>query len=92
MDKQFKVEKAILIYAMRYALGRMTFAPTMVIDNIKYNIDLFSADSLRQIIKDIDEQASFGYGMDCDEETWMNFKEYLENRILELEGDNNNEI
>ena len=67
MDKQFTVERDILIYAMRYALGRMTFAPTTVIENIKCNIDLFSIDGLKLIIKDIDKQDDFGgYGMECD--------------------------
>lgn len=86
MDKQFRVERDILIYAMRYALGRMTFAPTTVMDNIRHNIDLFSLDSLRLLIRDIDEQPSFGgYGMECDERLWLDFREYLEDVISKRE-------
>ena len=86
MDKQFKVERDILIYAMRYAIGRQTFAPLTVVQNIKHNIDLFSADSLKLMIRDIDEQPNFGgYGMECDKRLWLDFKKYLEDKILELE-------
>lgn len=77
LDKPFQVERDILIFAMRYALGRMTFAPLTVIDNIKHNIDLFMPNDLKILIKDIDEQASLGYGMDCDEKVWLGFKKYL---------------
>ena len=71
MDKQFQVERDILIYAMRYALGRMTFAGVAVLENIQHNIDLFSANDLHLLIRDIDEQKKFGYGMKCDEELWL---------------------
>lgn len=81
MDKVFQVERDILFFAMRYALGRMTFAPLTVIDNIKHNIDLFTAEDLKWMIKEIDEQANFGYGMDCDEKTWLGFRGYLEGKI-----------
>lgn len=77
MDKEFRVERDILIFAMRYALGRMTFAPLTVIDNIKHNIDLFTANDLKILIRDIEGQADLGYGMDCDEKVWLRFKEYL---------------
>lgn len=81
MDKQFRVERDMLIYAMRYALGRMTFAPSTVIENIKCNINLFNNDELKMLIRDIEDQAGFGYGMECDTQTWLSFREYLENRI-----------
>ena len=84
MDKQFKVDREILMYAMRYALGRMTFAPTTVVENIKHNIDLFSEGDLEIFIRDIEEQESYGrqaLGMNCDIETWLNFKQYLKNRL-----------
>lgn len=88
MDRQFQVERDILIYAMRYALGRQTFAPITVVENIKYNINLLDVNNLKLLIKDIDEQKDFGgYGMQCDEDLWLNFKKYLEDRIL-----HNNEI
>lgn len=83
MDKQFQVDREILMYAMRYALGRMTFAPMTVVENIKHNIDLFSEGDLEIFIRDIEEQESYGrqaLGMNCDIETWLNFKQYLKDR------------
>ncbi|HHT98249.1 MAG TPA: hypothetical protein GXZ90_10205 [Clostridiales bacterium] len=38
-NKDLKIDKDMLIFGMRYALGRQTFAPTIVIENIKHNID-----------------------------------------------------
>lgn len=84
MDKQFQVDREILMYAMRYALGRMTFAPMTVVENIKHNIDLFSEGDLEIFIRDIEEQESYGrqaLGMNCDVETWLSFKQYLKDRI-----------
>ena len=86
MDKNFQVERDVLFYAMRYALGRMTFAPITVIENIKHNIDLLNKNDIKLLIRDIEEQKDFGgYGMDCDERLWLDFKSYLEDKILELE-------
>lgn len=84
MEKQFQVDREILMYAMRYALGRMTFAPTTVVENIKHNINLFSQGDLEIFIRDIEEQESYGrqaLGMDCDVKTWLSFKQYLKDRI-----------
>lgn len=78
----FKVEREILIFAMRYALGRMTFAPTIVIENIKNNIRSFTQNDIKLLIRDIEQQEPFGYGMKCDEETWMNFKQYLIEKLV----------
>ena len=88
MEKKFKVERDILIYAMRYSLGRMTYSGTVVIDNIKKNIDLFTINDLELLLRDIVEQESFGgYGMDCDKNTWMGFKGYLEEIIEKRESE-----
>lgn len=84
MTKQFQVERDILVFAMRYALGRMTFAGVTVLENIQHNIDLFSANDLHLLIRDIEEQKSFGYGMKCDEELWLGLKSYLQNELNEL--------
>ena len=75
--KQIVVSKDILIFAMRYALGRMTFAPTIVIENIKSNMLNFTPNEIDIMIKDIEYQAGFGYGHECDEELWLDFANYL---------------
>ena len=84
MDKQFQVDRDILFFAMRYALGRMTFAGSTVLDNIQHNIDLFSANDLKLLIRDIDEQKNYGYGMECDEQLWLGLRSYLQNELNEL--------
>lgn len=74
-DKKFLVERDILIYAFRYSLGRMTFAPIIVVDNIKANIDKISTGDIELYIREIKECSN--YGMDCDKDLWTNFLEYL---------------
>ncbi len=81
--KQIVVSKDILIFAMRYALGRMTFAPTIVIENIKSNILNFTQNEIDIMIKDIEYQAGFGYGHKCDEELWLDFADYLKGAVYE---------
>lgn len=87
MDKQFQVERDMVFYAMRYAMGRMTFAPLTVIDNIKHNIDLFATENLKWMIREIDEQKAYGYGMECDERVWLDFKSYLQSVIVIRENE-----
>ena len=81
MNKQFKVERDILFYALRYALGRQTFAPTVVIENIKENIDLFDTNDFKIIIREILQQDTDRLGMECDIDKWMGFIKYLKERI-----------
>lgn len=81
--KQIVVSKDILIFAMRYALGRMTFAPTIAVENIKSNILNFTSNEIDIMIKDIEYQAGFGYGHECDEELWLDFANYLRGFIHE---------
>lgn len=38
-NKNLEIDRDMSIFGMRYALGRQTFAPTIVIENIKHNID-----------------------------------------------------
>ena len=52
------------MYAFRYALGRKTYAPSMVIETIKENIDAFDKWQLELIIKEINECKDLG--MACD--------------------------
>ena len=83
-DKTFKVDRDMLIYGMRYALGRQTFAPSTVVENIKHNIDLVSVHDMGIMIRDIEQHGDLdekAYGMECDKQTWMSFKKYLENEI-----------
>lgn len=83
MNKIFKVERAILVYALRYSMGRQTFAPTIVIENIKENIDLFSVAVVEMMIREIKEKEV--YGAECDKQQWLGFIKYLEEEIKDKE-------
>lgn len=83
MKKGFIVEKDILFYALRYALGRRTFAPVTVMDNVRKNINLFTREDIKLMIKEIKEQDY--YGADSDVLDWMSFIKYLEKRLKRID-------
>jgi hypothetical protein len=79
MDREVKVNIAILMFAFRYALGRQTYAPSMVIETIKENIDAFDKWQLELMVKEINEYRDLG--MVCDIDEWLGFKGWLETRL-----------
>lgn len=70
------VDKNILIFAFRYALGRQTFAPSIVVENIQNNIHKLDNNIIDIMLKDIEEHP-FSLGMDCDRRTWANLVDFL---------------
>lgn len=61
----------MLNWAVRYSLGRRTYA---VMDTVRYVIPLIpnlNNRTLWCIVRDIQEQDKFGYGDECDKEYWM---------------------
>lgn len=76
----FYVDRNIIIYAFRYALGRQSYAPSIVTDTIKNNIESISEDDISLFIREINECSD--YGMNIDKEHWYSFRKYL---IKELE-------
>lgn len=83
MKKIFVVERDILMYALRYSLGRQTFAPITVIENIKNNIYKLNQNDIKLMIKEIKEQEH--YGADVDTKSWMSFLSYLNKKLEEIE-------
>lgn len=83
MDKNLSVDREVLFYAFRYALGRMSYAPTTVMDNIKSNIDKISEGDLTSYIREIEECQH--YGMEMDERHWLSFKKFLEDELKKRE-------
>jgi len=75
MNKKALVDKTILIFALRYALGRKTSAPSIVIEAIQDNIDIFDIWEIEIMIKEIDECRD--YGMECDKIQWLGFRDWL---------------
>lgn len=69
------VEPYILIYAFRYALGRMTGAPTDVVEAILENKDKLDIWQQVQIYTDIRKaEKENRLGQDCDKEVWLRLK------------------
>ena len=85
MDKQFIFDPDIFIMAVRYSIGRTTYASISVIDNIKANISFFPTNKLKIILRDVKEDLELyrEHLWDCDVQTWENFIEYLETVINE---------
>lgn len=75
---KLKVDNHTLFFAFRYALGRSTFAPSIVIDDILNNVKSISTTDINLYIKEISECSYYG-NMDSDKETWL----YLKNKLQE---------
>lgn len=68
------VAASVLVYAARYALGRMSGAASDVEYAVAANLDVLRRDHgcREAMIRDIEEaQAEDNLGMDCDRECWM---------------------
>lgn len=79
MDKIFVVERDILLFAMRYAMNRMSYSSISVIENIKENIEKFNKNDIELFIKTINDAEETQ--MVCDIDFWNNFKSYLEQQL-----------
>ena len=80
-------EEQILICAVRYALGRMSYIVGVIAEYVAVKQPGLSKECINIIIRDIEEElkryhdAGQFLGMECDERTWL--------RLLErLKGDN----
>lgn len=79
----------LAIYAVRYALGRMTYVSFSVPNAImKYKWSV-TTNALHVMLRDIREyREMYGkIGMDCDDESWCNFEQWLQKEI-ELRANN----
>lgn len=66
------VSTDILFYAFRYALGRMTFAPSDVVKHLEAEWPRIDQNHRRLIQKEIQEMDDRGgLGMDCDVAQWQ---------------------
>ncbi len=66
MDENFQ---EILVSAVRYALGRMTYIVCLTVDYIMPMIRNLDLKYINIMIDDIDRQRE--YGMDMDKDEWM---------------------
>ena len=75
IDLQDETFGAVLNWAVRYCLGRMTYAPSMTIEFITPLLPYLSNKTIKVFDQDIEDQKRYGlgFGMDFDEEEWMRF-------------------
>lgn len=66
------------VWAVRYALGRMTYAVNDVVDTLIAHRDALRVESRRVICRDIDEAIARGnYGMEMDRREWERLRDEL---------------
>jgi len=71
MEKNLNVCQYTLVFAMRYALGRKSMAPSIVIEDVIYNWDKLSDYTKAQIKEEIQEAIdNQRAGMMCDVAEW----------------------
>lgn len=62
--------EGIIVYAVRYAIGRCTYAVSDVCGFVSGLISHLETNTLRVILRDIEERKDFELGMDCDRKEW----------------------
>ena len=73
--------QSLVIYAERYVVGRMTYAPHEVGEIIKRYLPKIHNNTLGVLINDIEHQSQFdwGLGADCDKKMWLALLDTLKN-------------
>lgn len=88
-QRGIEVDSDILIFAFRYALGRRTFAPTIVSETIKRNLNHLLTFDLFNIAHEIQQEYEVdGLGEDCDVMVWMDLQRTVEKEIERREHGN----
>ena len=77
MDRDFGT---ICICAVRYALGRETYMPSLVQHFIHRNLNLIDGYSLAVMVRDVKDAPSYG-NETIDKPGWMNFLAVLEKEL-----------
>lgn len=80
--------------AVRYALGRMTYVSFSVPNAImKYKWSV-TTKALHVMLRDIREyrEVHGKIGMDCDNESWRNFEQWIEQEIKLRENNNTTKV
>ena len=81
-------EEQILICAVRYALGRMSYIVGVVAEYVALKQPELSKECINIIIRDIEEElkryhdAGQKLGMECDERTWLRLLERLKEGVI----------
>ena len=79
---------SVCIFALRYSMGRRTYAPSTVIGFIARNFESLDTVDLIVMLKDIegyDKMHKGDFGDDCDKLDWLRFKTELDTEIKKRE-------
>lgn len=71
--------ESLVVCAIRYCLGRMSYMPSVIIEAVLPFLPHLSKNTLRVIRRDINDAPS--YGMSIDKTAWMVFLEHIEAEI-----------
>lgn len=90
MNQQIKINKDdlqdLIIYAERYSLGRMTFAPHTIKQIILNHLSDIKTGTIKVIISDIERERDREHlGMECDKVTWLDLLDVLKSEIKKRE-------
>ena len=77
----------IVIGALRYSMGRMTYMPKVTCDFIKHHMALWNENTLSILIRDIREHLTDYAEHEPYPETWRSLLLALETRLNELKGE-----
>ena len=72
---------AMIVSAVRYAIGRRTYIVSWTCDFVEKNLNLITDKDKRVIIKDLKSIAEYGYGDDCDKADWLRLLEILNSKV-----------
>lgn len=83
MARPVEVQPVFLMYAFRYALGRMSYAVGDVADTLEANVDRLTPDWREQIIRDIGDAIEENRaGMTGDVERWTRLAEFMASKNI----------
>ena len=73
---------AMLVGAVRNALGRRSYIVDWTCEFIRNNTHLLLEKDKKVIMRDIEQQKDYGYGDECDEDCWLTLLNYLRDEQL----------
>ena len=73
------VPSVILFFAVRYALGRQSYAPSLVADVVRENLKQLETTELEAILQETYQVRNLG--MPCDVEVWRTLREDIRKEL-----------
>lgn len=74
--------QSLILYAMRYAIGRKTFAVNDVTQIIEDNLNELSKSTLELMVRDIEKEGErHNLGMEMDKKIWLDLVVKMKGRL-----------